>query len=415
MNDVLAHVQARFEANGLTFTASRDDAGVFYGQCPRDRGKLIRLDLDVADDLMYVHAGPCRCLPFETIRQLGLGDRAVANVPAGIRTELAKRRLGVRSAALNGGASSTGGDGYARLVSALETGGLGGTRSDPDAVRGEGRYRCPACGALGDGHGLKVTRNDDGGAVFHCFNCGAAAEVLAALGLTWADLGYRPDRPHSVRTATIAETEAVFTRWLGKEYDLGALDVVLAAAAVEQLGGDPPWVLIVSGSGNAKTETVAALAGGGAHVVSTISSEGALLSATPGKERSKDATGGLLRKVGPRGLVVIKDFTSILAMNRDLRASVLAALREIYDGRWDRNVGTDGGKTLTWVGRIVVVGAVTSAYDAAHSVIAAMGDRFCLVRVSSSTAAARLAGRPCPTSTTRRRCGPSSPRWSGHC
>ena len=33
-------------------------------------------------------------------------------------------------------------------------------------------------------------------------------------------------------------------------------------------------------------------------------------------------------------------------MNRDTRAKVLAALREVYDGRWDRNVGTDGGRTL---------------------------------------------------------------------
>jgi hypothetical protein len=55
---------------------------------------------------------------------------------------------------------------------------------------------------------------------------------------------------------------------------------------------------------------------------------------------------------------------------------VLAALREIYDGRWERNVGTDGGMSLTWTGRIAVVGAVTTAWDAAHAVISVMGDRF---------------------------------------
>ena len=57
---------------------------------------------------------------------------------------------------------------------------------------------------------------------------------------------------------------------------------------------------------------------------------------------------------------------------------MLAALREVYDGRWERNVGTDGGRTLTWTGRIVVIGAVTTAWDRAHAVIAAMGDRFVL-------------------------------------
>ncbi len=177
---------------------------------------------------------------------------------------------------------------------------------------------------------------------------------------------------------------AVFRRWLGESYDLTALDATLAAAAVERLDGDPLWLLVVSGSGNAKTETVAALSGAGAHVTSTITSEGALLSATSKKDAAKDATGGLLRKLGERGVLVVKDFTSILSMNRDTRASVLAALREVYDGRWERNVGTDGGRTLTWTGRLVVVGAVTTAYDTHHGVIAALGDRFALIRVDSN-------------------------------
>lgn len=189
---------------------------------------------------------------------------------------------------------------------------------------------------------------------------------------------------------TIDEAHATFTRWLGAEYDLAVLDAVLAAAAVHQLTGDPVWLLVISGSGNAKTETVIALTGS-AIITSTITSEGALLSAASQKERAKDATGGLLRRIGTNGMLVIKDFTSILSMNRDSRATVLAALREVYDGRWERNVGTDGGRTLTWSGRMVLIGAVTTAYDAAHGVIAAMGDRFALVR-ADSTEGRRAAG-----------------------
>ena len=172
-------------------------------------------------------------------------------------------------------------------------------------------------------------------------------------------------------------------KWLGDEYDFDALLVVLAAAAVERMEGDPLWVLVISGSGNAKTETVQALAGAGAFVTSTIKSEGALLSGTPKREKSSDATGGLLRKIGERGVLVVKDVTSILSMNRDARAEVLAAVREIYDGKWERNIGSDGGRSLTWVGRIAFIGAVTTAWDRAQSVIAAMGDRFVLVRMDS--------------------------------
>ena len=195
-----------------------------------------------------------------------------------------------------------------------------------------------------------------------------------------ADLSAPPDNPGQL----LAVTHELFVSWFGGKYDLQALGVVLAAAAAERLGGDPPWVMVVSGSGAAKTESIMPLGGAGAVVVSTITGEGALLSGTAKKERAADANGGLLRKVGSRGLLVVKDVTSILAMQRDARAAVLAALREIYDGRWERHVGTDGGRVLSWEGRLVLIGAVTSAWDSAYSVIAAMGDRFVLVRIDST-------------------------------
>jgi hypothetical protein len=190
----------------------------------------------------------------------------------------------------------------------------------------------------------------------------------------------------------LVRCHGVFQAWLGEDYDLDVLDVVLAVAAGEKLEGDPAWLLVVSGSGAAKTETVSPLAGAGALVTSTIASEGALLSGTASKERSKSATGGLLRKIGDHGVLVIKDVTSILSMNRDTRGLVLAALREIYDGRCERNLGVDGGRSLTWTGRLVVIGAVTTAWDAAHAVMALMGDRFLLVRLDSTHGRSR-AGR----------------------
>src|SRR5262249_23893364 len=147
----------------------------------------------------------------------------------------------------------------------------------------------------------------------------------------------------------------------------------------------------VSGPGYGKTETARSLSGAGAHVTSTIASVGALLSATGRKGKAKGATGGLLRKIGDRGILVIKDVTTILSADRNTRGVVLAAIREIHDGKYDRNVGTDGGRTLTWTGRIVIVGAVTTAWDAAHAVVAACGDRFVLIRADSTTGRAEAA------------------------
>jgi len=197
---------------------------------------------------------------------------------------------------------------------------------------------------------------------------------------------------YSPAREALTGAHSAFRRWLGDDYDLDALDAVLAAAAVERLDGDPLWLLLISGSGNAKTETVQALDGIEAIITSTVSSPGALLSATAKKERAANATGGLLRKLEPGGILVIKDVTSILSMSGEARAEVLGALREVYDGRWSRNVGTDGGLTLEWAGRIALVGAVTTAWDKAHAAIASMGDRFVLIRVDS-TIGRQAAGR----------------------
>lgn len=199
-----------------------------------------------------------------------------------------------------------------------------------------------------------------------------------------------PAPSNEAPAVALARAGEVFQKWLSSAYDLDSLHAVLATAAVEQLDGDPLWLMVVSGPGNTKTETVASLAGIGALVESTVSSEGALLSGTSKRERSKDATGGLLRKLGSEGVLVIKDFTSILSMARETRATVLGAFREVYDGLWSRNLGTDGGRTLTWTGRLAFVGAVTSAWDQHHAVIAAMGDRFLLIRTDSGNNANRL-------------------------
>jgi hypothetical protein len=67
---------------------------------------------------------------------------------------------------------------------------------------------------------------------------------------------------------------------------------------------------------------------------------------------------------------------------------VLAALREVYDGRWDRAVGSDGGKVLSWTGKCGLVGGVTPALDRYAAVVSALGDRFLLLRMPDPDAAA---------------------------
>jgi hypothetical protein len=77
-----------------------------------------------------------------------------------------------------------------------------------------------------------------------------------------------------------------------------------------------------------------------------------LLSGTPKKQHDKGARGGLLRQIGSYGVIILKDFGSVLSMHTETRAETLAALREVFDGAWTRHLGAAGGKSLTWKGKV---------------------------------------------------------------
>jgi len=92
-----------------------------------------------------------------------------------------------------------------------------------------------------------------------------------------------------------------------------------------------------------------------------------------------------LRETGPFGLLILKDFTSILSMNKDAKTATLGALREVYDGSWTRHVGSDGGQELQWKGKLCVMACCTEAIDEHHAVIGAMGERFAFYRLPHLT------------------------------
>jgi hypothetical protein len=173
---------------------------------------------------------------------------------------------------------------------------------------------------------------------------------------------------------------AAFRRWLYLP-DTSAVDVTLATVAANRLDGDPVWVMLVSPPGGGKSELLNAVSQlEDAHPTGTLT-EASLLSGTPKKERDAGARGGLLRLIGQHGIIVCKDFGSVLSMNRDARAAVLAALREIYDGAWTRHVGSGGGQTLAWSGKVGLIGGCTPVVDRHHGVLAALGERFAFYRL----------------------------------
>ena len=172
----------------------------------------------------------------------------------------------------------------------------------------------------------------------------------------------------------------VFDKWLHLP-DHGVVEITLATIAANRIEGDPVWLLLTGPPSSGKTEVLNTLRKLPDMYWASTLTEAALLSGTSSKEVADDATGGLLREIGPFGILALKDFTSVLSMNRDRRKSLLAALREIFDGEWSRHLGTDGARTLRWDGKLGLLGGVTSAIDSCHSVMSEMGHRFALYRL----------------------------------
>jgi hypothetical protein len=199
----------------------------------------------------------------------------------------------------------------------------------------------------------------------------------------------------NVEPRTLEEATAVCRAWLHLP-DPGILYVVWGSVAANLLDGDPVWLLVVGAPGSGKTEALMSLSRlPNVYEAGTLT-EAALLSGSPKRERGPSATGGVLRQLDEFGIILCKDFGSVLSMHRDARANVLAALREVYDGGWTRLLGTDGGRTLHWEGKAGLVAGCTPVIDRHAAVMAAMGDRFILYRpqqVDRRTQARRAVSR----------------------
>ena len=167
------------------------------------------------------------------------------------------------------------------------------------------------------------------------------------------------------------------------------LYIVLATVVANRLTGDPVWLLLVGPPSCGKTELLSALSRlSYVHEVSTFTEAGLLSGST---SRQPGATGGLLAELGDFGVVICKDFTSVLSERPETRAGLLAALREVYDGAWVRRLGVAGGRTLGWRGKAGLLAAVTETIDRHAAVIGSMGERFVLYRMPALDDDGRLA------------------------
>ena len=163
-----------------------------------------------------------------------------------------------------------------------------------------------------------------------------------------------------------------------------SLYCVVGTLVANHMTGDPVWMMLVGPPSCGKTELLRSMQDVPDTVTTSTLSVKSLLSASP-KSKTHKSTGGVLRSIGERGILVLKDFSSILNLRQENRTEVVAALREIYDGYWDRPVGADGARKLTWTGKMGLLAACTPGIDAHHKVLGECGERFTYFRYRSGT------------------------------
>jgi hypothetical protein len=194
----------------------------------------------------------------------------------------------------------------------------------------------------------------------------------------------RHDAAHKRSKHTIEETLEVFNKWLVLPNETPIL-AMLGTVAANLLSGDPVWLGLIGPPSSAKTELLNSTSMLPYVVQAATLTPAGLLSGTPKKQYHIGAKGGLLRRIGDFGILALKDFGSILSMRAEAKAEILAALREIYDGAWTRHLGSDGGRSLVWRGKVGLLFGATGVIDSHYGVIGAMGDRFLLARLAPAS------------------------------
>lgn len=163
------------------------------------------------------------------------------------------------------------------------------------------------------------------------------------------------------------------------EPDIEAIAIILSIYRSHYFSGTKPvWVWLIGTSGSGKTE-IGIRTVEGLPLVKSVGelTAAALISAKKGQ------TGILYRlnklKNGTfTGILTFKDFTSFLAMRREDRGIIVAQLREIADGKWEKATGEKGEQS--WKGKLTIIAACTPALEMAWSIHRNMGDRFIILR-----------------------------------
>lgn len=155
--------------------------------------------------------------------------------------------------------------------------------------------------------------------------------------------------------------------------------VMLGSIAGSRFDGPPVHLFLIGVSSSGKNELMeACFELPHAHHVTSFT-EASMLSGTSRKDRSSDATGGFLEVIkrgGNEGIFIMTEFNTILTLPPHDKVAALGALQNVCTGLVDKLVGSDGGRPLSWKGKVQVIGGCTEHIEEARTDLGKIGERF---------------------------------------
>jgi energy-coupling factor transporter ATP-binding protein EcfA2 len=166
--------------------------------------------------------------------------------------------------------------------------------------------------------------------------------------------------------------------------DTAMIRLICALVLSNRIQGDPVWAMFVGGSSSGKTELLNMVTGlthnpdksvKGTQDEGFVTEISMLTSNTflSGMRASKNGDPSLLLRIPRTSVLVMKDFTTILSMNKDEQQAIMGQFREVYDGKMSKATGN--GNNINWEGKVTLIAGVTEKIHVMESKFSGMGTR----------------------------------------
>jgi len=189
------------------------------------------------------------------------------------------------------------------------------------------------------------------------------------------------DSPEVVEGDLDLEKEfAVYQKWMHLP-DEHVLEIMFGSIFANlYISGDPVWLFLVAPPGGSKSELLMSLVKCIQITCLTSLTPHSLISGYTWGSEGKDPS--LIPQLDGK-ILVLKDFTTITSMHFAARDEIFGILRDVYDGKTEKQFGT--GLRREYTSKFGILAGTTPVIDSFSTIHQSLGERFLKYRIQIDT------------------------------